>query len=117
VFSDAALRSTDDCHLPGNDNGALEQLLVFDKDVDNLVVSGDVAIRELKLLEFAVSTNQVGSWIFEFCDDVADLISVRWVLDVVDRLEVDAEFFCNAHGINRRISMLVVIYPNIGHVS
>ena len=76
-----------------------------------------VAVGQLELLELAVATDQVGGWVFEFGDDAADLVSVRRILDVVDRLEVDAELFCNAHGINRRVSMLVVIDPNIGHGS
>jgi hypothetical protein len=37
-------------------------------------------------------------------------------MDVVDSLEVDTEFFCNAHGIDRRVSMLIVVNPNVSHV-
>jgi len=114
-LADPILRPADDCLASRYDDWALEQLFVANQNLNDLVNCLDVGIREFELLELRIPTNQ-GRWrIFQDLDDPTDRVGVWWVLDIVDGVELNTQVFCNAHGIDRGVSMPVVIDRDISH--
>lgn len=116
-FSDAVLRAPNNGLVGCDHDGPLQQLLVLDQDVYNLVDALDIVLGQLKFLELAITTNQRGRLVLQLGDDRPKRLRIRWVLDVIDRVELNTKLFCNAHGIDRRVSMFVVEDGDVCHVS
>ncbi len=82
-LSYSILGPTNDCLLALHDHRPLQELLVVNQNVDDGLWVVDEIIRvQFELLELAVLANKIFDGIFENGDQVFQLCSVRWSVDV-----------------------------------
>ena len=76
--------------------------------LDEIVESGEIVLGQLELLPLAVAADERGRLVLELGDDGTKHVGVRRCLDVAHDVDLDAELFGNAHGIDGGVSMWVV---------
>jgi len=99
-FGDAGFGAADDGFVSFDDDGALEELFVFDEDVDNgLWFVDEVVWVEFEFFEFGVFADEVFDGVFKGGDELGEGGFVGWGFDVEDDFVIYSEFFGDRQGI------------------
>ncbi len=112
-FHDALLRAPDDGPITPCEHGALQKLLVLEKNIHNRArIVCELRGFQPEFFEFRVFAHQVFDRVFKRCDNIFQIFAPGRFLDVEDDSMCDSQFPGDRQGIFRGASVGIMIYED-----